>query len=68
MDNLTVIISGGFSLAYHKILPAFERLTGTVVTTLSGASQEAARRLSSTSLRPAPTSMSSSCPRKVSAN
>jgi molybdate transport system substrate-binding protein len=39
MDNLTVIISGGFSLAYHKVLPTFERLTGIAVTTLSGASQ-----------------------------
>jgi molybdate transport system substrate-binding protein len=39
MDNLTVIISGGFSLAYHKVLPAFERSTGIAVTTLSGASQ-----------------------------
>jgi molybdate transport system substrate-binding protein len=39
MENLTVIISGGFSLAYHKVLPAFERLTGIAVTTLSGASQ-----------------------------
>ena len=39
MNNLTVIISGGFSLAYHKVLPAFERLTGIAVTTLSGASQ-----------------------------
>jgi molybdate transport system substrate-binding protein len=33
------MISGGFSLAYHKVLPAFERLTGIAVTTLSGASQ-----------------------------
>jgi molybdate transport system substrate-binding protein len=39
MDNLTVIISGGFWLAYHKVLPNFERLTGIAVTTLSGASQ-----------------------------
>jgi molybdate transport system substrate-binding protein len=39
MDNLTVIISGGFSLAYHKALPEFERSTGIAVTTLSGASQ-----------------------------
>src|SRR6201995_2610250 len=39
MQNLTVIISGGFSLAYHKVLPDFERLTGIAVTTLSGASQ-----------------------------
>jgi molybdate transport system substrate-binding protein len=39
MQNLTVIISGGFSLAYHEVLPAFERLTGIAVTTLSGASQ-----------------------------
>jgi molybdate transport system substrate-binding protein len=37
--KLTVIISGGFSLAYHKVLPEFERLTGIAVTTLSGASQ-----------------------------
>jgi molybdate transport system substrate-binding protein len=39
MDNLTVIISGGFSLAYHKVLPEFESSTGIAVTTLSGASQ-----------------------------
>ncbi len=37
--KLTVIISGGFSLAYHKVLPIFERSTGIAVTTLSGASQ-----------------------------
>ncbi len=37
--KLTVIISGGFSLAYHKVLPDFERATGIAVTTLSGASQ-----------------------------
>jgi molybdate transport system substrate-binding protein len=37
--NLTVIISGGFSLAYYKVLPEFERSTGIAVTTLSGASQ-----------------------------
>src|ERR1700759_5264708 len=39
MNKLTVIISGGFSLAYHKVLPDFERDTGIAVTTLSGASQ-----------------------------
>ena len=39
MDKLTVMISGGFSLAYHKVLPDFERRTGVAVTTLSGASQ-----------------------------
>src|SRR6201989_3256261 len=39
MEKLVVMISGGFSLAYHKVLPAFERLTGIAVTTLSGASQ-----------------------------
>jgi molybdate transport system substrate-binding protein len=39
MEKLVVIISGGFSLAYHKVLPEFERLTGIAVTTLSGASQ-----------------------------
>jgi molybdate transport system substrate-binding protein len=38
-SNLTVIISGGFSLAYHKVLPDFERATGIAVTTRSGASQ-----------------------------
>ena len=38
-SSVTVIISGGFSLAYHKVLPEFERLTGIAVTTLSGASQ-----------------------------
>jgi molybdate transport system substrate-binding protein len=39
MEKLVVIISGGFSLAYHRVLPEFERLTGIAVTTLSGASQ-----------------------------
>jgi ABC-type molybdate transport system substrate-binding protein len=35
------MISGGFSLAYYKVLPEFERSTGIAVTTLSGASQGA---------------------------
>lgn len=39
MEKLTVMISGGFSLAYHQVLPEFERSTGIAVTTLSGASQ-----------------------------
>ena len=39
MEKLTVMTSGGFSLAYHQVLPEFERSTGTTVTTLSGASQ-----------------------------
>ncbi len=39
MGKLTVMISGGFSLAYRQILPEFEQSTGTAVTTLSGASQ-----------------------------
>jgi molybdate transport system substrate-binding protein len=39
MGKLTVMISGGFSLAYNQLLPEFERSTGTTVTTLSGASQ-----------------------------
>jgi molybdate transport system substrate-binding protein len=39
MDKLTVIISGGFSLAYHKVLPEFMRSTAIAVITLSGASQ-----------------------------
>jgi molybdate transport system substrate-binding protein len=39
MENLTVMISGGFSLAYRQVLPEFERNTGIIVATLSGASQ-----------------------------
>ena len=39
MENLTAMISGGFSFAYRQILPEFERNTGMTVTTLSGASQ-----------------------------
>jgi molybdate transport system substrate-binding protein len=39
MEKLTVMISGGFSLAYKQVLPEFERSTGIAVTTLSGASQ-----------------------------
>ena len=37
--ELTVMISGGFALAYQATMPDFERATGTVVRTLSGASQ-----------------------------
>jgi molybdate transport system substrate-binding protein len=39
MEKLTVMISGGFSLAYRQVLPEFEHNTGIAVTTLSGASQ-----------------------------
>jgi molybdate transport system substrate-binding protein len=39
MEKLTVMMSGGFSLAYRQVLPEFERNTGIAVTTLSGASQ-----------------------------
>jgi len=39
MEKLTVMISGGFSPAYHQVLPEFERIAGITVTTLSGASQ-----------------------------
>ncbi|HVJ12532.1 MAG TPA: substrate-binding domain-containing protein [Burkholderiales bacterium] len=36
---MKVIISGGFSTAYRKLLPEFESSTGISITTLSGASQ-----------------------------
>ena len=36
--QLKVIISGGFSAAYSRLLPEFERTTGIMVTTSSGAS------------------------------
>jgi molybdate transport system substrate-binding protein len=36
---MRVMISGGFSSAYRKLLPEFERESGVAVTTLSGASQ-----------------------------
>lgn len=39
VEGLSVMISGGFSLAYRELLPGFERSTGIAVTTLSGASQ-----------------------------
>ncbi|HVJ22737.1 MAG TPA: substrate-binding domain-containing protein [Burkholderiales bacterium] len=39
MTQVTVIISGGFSTAYRKLLPEFESSTGISITTLSGASQ-----------------------------
>jgi len=39
MEKLTVMISGGFSLAYKQVLPEFEHSTAIAVTTLSGASQ-----------------------------
>jgi len=39
MAQLKVIISGGFSGPYEKVLPQFERTTGIKVTTGSGASQ-----------------------------
>jgi molybdate transport system substrate-binding protein len=37
--ELNVMISGGFSLAYRELLPAFERTTGIAVATASAASQ-----------------------------
>ena len=37
--QLNVMISGGFSGAYNKLLPEFERANGLQVTTGSGASQ-----------------------------
>jgi molybdate transport system substrate-binding protein len=37
--QLKVIISGGFSAPYQQLLPEFERMSGTKVTTGSGASQ-----------------------------
>ncbi len=37
--GLTVMISGGFALAYESLVPAFERASGVAVRTLSGASQ-----------------------------
>jgi molybdate transport system substrate-binding protein len=40
MEKLTVMMSGGFSLAYRQVLPEFERNTGIAVNTLSVASQE----------------------------
>jgi len=39
MAQLTVMISGGFSGPYQKMLPQFEKASGVTVTTLSGASQ-----------------------------
>jgi molybdate transport system substrate-binding protein len=40
-EQLNVIISGGFSGAYEKLLPEFERTSGITVATGSGASQGA---------------------------
>jgi molybdate transport system substrate-binding protein len=37
--QLNVLISGGFSAAYEKLVPEFERMSGIKVTTGSGASQ-----------------------------
>src|SRR3984893_7021170 len=37
--ELDVMISGGFSLAYRELLPAFERITDIAVATASAASQ-----------------------------
>lgn len=37
--ELTVLMSGGFALAYQSLLPEFERTTGIKVVTTSGASQ-----------------------------
>lgn len=37
--DVTVLMSGGFALAYQELLPEFERRTGIKVVTTSGASQ-----------------------------
>src|SRR6516162_5780225 len=42
--QLNVLMSGGFSGAYEKLLPEFERTTGIKVTTGSGASQGTGRQ------------------------
>ncbi len=39
--HLNVLISGGFSGAYERLLPEFEQTNGVEVTTASGASQGA---------------------------
>ncbi len=38
-SEITVMISGGFALAYREVVPEFERSTGIALKTLSGASQ-----------------------------
>ena len=37
--QIRVLMSGGFSAAYHELLPLFENTTGITVTTATGASQ-----------------------------
>ena len=37
--QLKVVISGGFSAAYKKLLPEFEKSSGLTVTTTTGGSQ-----------------------------
>jgi molybdate transport system substrate-binding protein len=39
LAQVTVLMSGGFSAAYHELLPQFEKATGITVTTATGASQ-----------------------------
>ncbi|HKE25910.1 MAG TPA: substrate-binding domain-containing protein [Bryobacteraceae bacterium] len=40
--QITVLTSGGFSAAYQRLVPAFEKRTGIAITTLGGASQGSA--------------------------
>jgi molybdate transport system substrate-binding protein len=37
--QVRVLMSGGFSAAYHELLPQFQHTTGITVTTARGASQ-----------------------------
>lgn len=37
--QITVLTSGGFSAAYHQLIPSFEKRTGITITTFGGASQ-----------------------------
>ena len=39
LAQIRVLMSGGFSAAYHDLLPQFEKTTGFTVTTATGASQ-----------------------------
>lgn len=39
LAQIRVLMSGGFSAAYHELLPQFENTTGITVTTATGASQ-----------------------------
>ena len=61
--QLNVLISGGVAGAYERLLPEFQRMSGTKVTTVSGASSSPLCTRTNHAASPGRTRLSISAPR-----